>query len=151
MSLNAPPGAGRRRSRLKTVLPLTIAVVTAAAVAAAPASAQQGIGVGPVPISFHLTDYNGKWMDSGLDLFGDHSLAVAELPRLGISGGGLLTGASLDTRIRPQPAPLTTRSSANQATLYNFATCGEASTSTPLKSSHPQKRPHDQIAANPST
>jgi DNA-binding beta-propeller fold protein YncE len=78
------------------VVALAITAVGASAVAASvPAAAQQPIGVGPVPITFNFTDQDGKWMDSGLNLFGDQSLAVAEMPRLGISGGGLLSGANL--------------------------------------------------------
>ena len=96
MSLTAPPGARRRRYRLKAVVALAVSAVGASAVAASvPAAAQQPIGVGPVPINFHIKDDNGKWFDSGLNLFGDQSLAVAVLPRLGMSGGGLLTGAEL--------------------------------------------------------
>ncbi|HVW43965.1 MAG TPA: YncE family protein [Amycolatopsis sp.] len=34
-----------------------------------------------------MRDDNGKWFDSGLNLFGEQSLAVAEMPRLGTLGG----------------------------------------------------------------
>ncbi|WP_181784268.1 hypothetical protein, partial [Pseudonocardia pini] len=37
---------------------------------------------GPAPITFSLTDENGKWFDSGRNLFGGQSLAVAVLPRV---------------------------------------------------------------------
>ncbi|HVW40236.1 MAG TPA: copper oxidase [Amycolatopsis sp.] len=84
------------------------AVGASAATAAVPASAQQPIGVGPLPITFHIKDDNGKWMDSGLNLFGDQSLAVAEMPRLGISGGGLLAGTSLTSMLNQDlPSSLT--------------------------------------------
>ncbi|WP_236794985.1 copper oxidase [Amycolatopsis sp. GM8] len=76
-----------------TVVLAAVAVGTSAIVAA-PATAQQPIGIGPVPITFHLRDDNGKWFDSGLNLFGDQSLAVAEMPRLG-TVGGLTTGGEL--------------------------------------------------------
>jgi len=72
----------------------TATAVGATAVAALPAAAQQPVGVGPVPISFHIRDDNGKWFDSGLNLFGDQSLAVAEMPRLG-TVGGLQTGGEV--------------------------------------------------------
>lgn len=95
MSAAPPPGKPARRTRWKAVIALTVTAVGAAsAVAAAPATAQQPIGLGPVPITFHLKDDNGKWFDSGLNLFGDQSLAVAEMPRLGTLGG-LQTGGEL--------------------------------------------------------
>ncbi|MCI2415848.1 YncE family protein [Saccharopolyspora sp. K220] len=61
-------------------------VVAAAPVAALP------VGIGPVPITFTLNDSNGNWFDSGLELFGGKSLAVAELPRVGTSAldGGIV-------------------------------------------------------------
>lgn len=51
------------------------------------------IGVGPLPISFDLTDDNGAWFDTNLNLFGTRSLAVAELPRVNL--GSLLGSAGL--------------------------------------------------------
>ncbi|GAB3260714.1 YncE family protein [Nocardioides dilutus] len=59
---------------------------------------EQPIGVGPLPINFDLTDENGGWFDSGLDLFGSKSLAVAVLPRVGapaVGGPALPADASL--------------------------------------------------------
>ena len=94
MSPEAPPGARTRRRRVKAVVALAVVTLGASAVAAVPATAQQPIGVGPVPITFHMKDDNGKWFDSGLNLFGDQSLAVAEMPRLGTLGG-LTTGGEL--------------------------------------------------------
>jgi len=94
MSPEAPPGARTRRRRAKAVVALAVVTLGASAVAAVPATAQQPIGVGPVPITFHMKDDNGKWFDSGLNLFGDQSLAVAEMPRLGTLGG-LTTGGEL--------------------------------------------------------
>jgi YVTN family beta-propeller protein len=46
--------------------------------------------VGPLPINFDITDENGGWFDSGLNLFGSKSLAVAVLPRVGVPAGGLV-------------------------------------------------------------
>ncbi|WP_431873594.1 YncE family protein [Amycolatopsis sacchari] len=94
MSPLAPPGARTRRWRGKAVVTLAVAAVGASALVALPAAAQQPIGLGPVPITFHMRDDNGKWFDSGLNLFGDQSLAVAEMPRLGTLGG-LTTGGEL--------------------------------------------------------
>ena len=94
MSPESPPGARTRRRRAKAVVALAVVTLGASAVAAVPATAQQPIGVGPVPITFHMKDDNGKWFDSGLNLFGDQSLAVAEMPRLGTLGG-LTTGGEL--------------------------------------------------------
>jgi DNA-binding beta-propeller fold protein YncE len=58
----------------------------------------QPVGTSVTPIHFDLNDYNGAWFDSGLDLFGGRSLAVASLPTVGAedaatqvsSVGGLL-------------------------------------------------------------
>ncbi|WP_228122595.1 cupredoxin domain-containing protein [Saccharothrix syringae] len=52
------------------------------------------VGVGPIPVSFHLTDSQGSWYDTNLQLFGTRSLAVAELPR--IKPGGLIPGLPLN-------------------------------------------------------
>jgi YVTN family beta-propeller protein len=53
-------------------------------------------------VSFHLTDNNGAWYDTNLNLFGTRSLAVAELPRVnlgtvlnqvpGVNTAGLVPG-----------------------------------------------------------
>jgi DNA-binding beta-propeller fold protein YncE len=101
MSVEAPPGARRRRIRLKLAVPLVVAAVGVTTMGGVPAMAQQPIGVGPLPITFHIKDDNGKWFDSGLNLFGDQSLAVAVMPRVGIPGGGLLTGANLQSLANP--------------------------------------------------
>lgn len=74
-------GSGRRRRRLAAAT--VMATLSLTAVTVSPAAAQQPVGVGPLPINFDLTDENGAWFDSGLDLFGSSSLAVAVLPRLG--------------------------------------------------------------------
>ncbi|GAA4544462.1 copper oxidase [Pseudonocardia xishanensis] len=96
---SSPPGKpkGRRRAGLAAVGVLAASALTATVVSAiAPAGAQQPVGVGPLPINFDITDENGGWFDSGLNLFGSKSLAVAELPRLGTTvavpsiGGPLL-------------------------------------------------------------
>jgi DNA-binding beta-propeller fold protein YncE len=50
-----------------------------------------------------LNDTNGNWFDTGLQLFGGKSLAVAEMPTIGInqtgtavaSGGGILSGQTI--------------------------------------------------------
>lgn len=91
MPAAALPRARARRRRLTTVVPLTVVAVGASMVAALPASALP-VGVGPVPITFTLNDSNGNWFDSGLELFGGRSLAVAELPRLGTTAldGGII-------------------------------------------------------------
>ena len=89
MSAEAPSGARKRRYRFKAAVSLVIAAGSAATVAALPAQAEQPVGVGPVPITFDMKDDNGKWFDSGLNLFGDQSLAIAELPRAGTVTGGV--------------------------------------------------------------
>jgi YVTN family beta-propeller protein len=50
------------------------------------------IGVGPVPISYQLTDDNGHWFDSHLNLFGNQSLTVAELPRVNVANLSSILG-----------------------------------------------------------
>jgi len=107
MSVSAPPEPprstppprpkGRRRAGVAAIGVLAASALTASVVSAiAPAGAQQPVGVGPLPITFDITDENGGWFDSGLNLFGSTSLAVAELPRLGTNvavpaiGGPLL-------------------------------------------------------------
>ncbi|HJQ45291.1 MAG TPA: copper oxidase [Amycolatopsis sp.] len=74
---------------------MALATVGATTAGVMPAAAQPPtpVGVGPLPITFHIKDDNGKWFDSGLNLFGGQSLAVGVLPRLGISGGGLMSAA----------------------------------------------------------
>jgi len=54
----------------------------AAAVAAPP------VAVGPQAALFTLRDDQGKWFDTGTDIFGTHSLAAAEMPTL--NPGGVL-------------------------------------------------------------
>ena len=69
-----PEGSGKRRRRLAAMT--VMAAVGATTMTATPAAAQQPIGVGPLPITFNLTDENGGWFDSGLDLFGNQSSGV---------------------------------------------------------------------------
>lgn len=92
MPHTAPPGARQRRSRLALTATLVAAAVGTTTLGALPSAAQQPVGVGPVPITFDLTDKNGAWFDSGLNLFGGQSLAVAVLPRLGTLTGGAAGG-----------------------------------------------------------
>jgi YVTN family beta-propeller protein len=81
IAAHCPSGAGKRRRRLAAAT--VMAAAGATTMTATPAAAQQSIGVGPLSITFNLTDENGAWFDSGLELFGSSSLAVAVLPRLG--------------------------------------------------------------------
>ena len=52
---------------------------------AAPAGAPP-VALGPQPALFTLTDDQGNWFDTGTDLFGTKSLAVAEMPTLNPAG-----------------------------------------------------------------
>ena len=45
--------------------------------------------VGPIAARFNLTDMNDGWFDTGTSLFGTKSLAVAELPRVGLGTLGV--------------------------------------------------------------
>jgi DNA-binding beta-propeller fold protein YncE len=75
-----------------------------AAPLAAPLAAPP-VAIGPQPALFTLTDAQGKWFDTGTDIFGTQSLAVAEMPTanpaglLGntasVIGKGNLSGADL--------------------------------------------------------
>jgi YVTN family beta-propeller protein len=106
MSAKPPPGARKWRNRMKAAAAVVVATASAGTVAAVPAAAQQPVGAGPLPITFQIKDDNGKWFDSGLNLFGGQSLAIAELPRVGTSaldgsivpslpdGGGIVPGLS---------------------------------------------------------
>ncbi|WP_175483056.1 cupredoxin domain-containing protein [Actinokineospora iranica] len=62
--------------------------------AATPTSGAGGapLGVGPLPVSFDLSDANGSWFDTNLNLgpLGGQSLAVAVLPRVNL--GSALNG-----------------------------------------------------------
>ncbi|MFI5626187.1 YncE family protein [Nocardioides sp. NPDC051685] len=60
-----------------------------------PAVGQQPVGVGPLPINFDITDQNGAWFDSGLNLFGSKSVAVGVLPRVAPAGGVPSVGGPL--------------------------------------------------------
>jgi YVTN family beta-propeller protein len=120
MPIIAPRVFVRSRRRRRQLAAVTaMAALCATAVTVAPAAAQQAVGVGPLPITFDLTDENGKWFDSGLNLFGTQSLAVAVLPRLGTdvavptptSGDALGLGQTLAAvqsigAAKPEAAPL---------------------------------------------
>lgn len=82
-------GPRKRRRRLGAVAVAAASAITAASLATMPAVGQQPVGVGPLPITFDITDENGGWFDSGLNLFGSKSLAIAELPRVAVPAGGL--------------------------------------------------------------
>lgn len=109
MSESAPPGfmGFKKRRRLGAVAVMAASAITMTTLVAMPAEGHPGgdpdpvgsgpnpIGVGPLPIRFDLTDKNGGWFDSGLNLFGSTSLAVGVLPRVGVPsipsiGGPLL-------------------------------------------------------------
>jgi DNA-binding beta-propeller fold protein YncE len=88
-----PPRRGRRTVGLLAAV-LGVVGVTQPL----PRAEGQPVGTSVTPIHFDLNDYNGAWFDSGLDLFGGRSLAVASLPTVGAedaatqvsSVGGLL-------------------------------------------------------------
>ncbi|WP_246394028.1 YncE family protein [Pseudonocardia pini] len=91
MSESAPQGllGSRKRRRLAAISAVAAAAVGATAVVAGPAIGQQPVGVAPLPITFDITDENGGWFDSGLNLFGSKSLAVAVLPRAGTAASAV--------------------------------------------------------------
>jgi YVTN family beta-propeller protein len=93
MSESASQGilGSRKRRRLIAAAVVAASAMTATSLATMPAVAHtQPIGVGPLPINFDITDENGGWFDSGLNLFGSKSLAIAVLPRAGVPAGGLV-------------------------------------------------------------
>lgn len=115
-----PQGSRKRRRRIAAVTVLAASAVGATAVTTFPAVAQQPIGVAPVPITFDLTDENGKWFDSGLNLFGSQSLAVAVLPRAGTDVGvpsvamGAPTDASILTSLNASDPRVATHSGSSE-------------------------------------
>jgi YVTN family beta-propeller protein len=97
MSESAPKGflGSRKRRRLGAVA-VAASAITATSLVTLPAEGhEQPIGVGPIPINFDLTDENGAWFNSGLDLFGSKSLAVAVLPRVPGDGAPAVGGPVL--------------------------------------------------------
>lgn len=88
MSESAPKNflvSKKRRRRLGAAV-VAASAITATSLPTMPALGHQPVGVGPLPITFDLTDENGGWFDSGLNLFGSKSLAVAVLPRVSVGG-----------------------------------------------------------------
>ncbi|MGH3924182.1 MAG: hypothetical protein ACRDTT_15180, partial [Pseudonocardiaceae bacterium] len=82
----------KRRARLRWALPLAVAVFATSVGTFQSTAAPQPIGLpGSNPVEFDLLDDQGKWYDSGLDLQGDQSLAVAVLPTAGVAGGNAST------------------------------------------------------------
>jgi len=77
----------KRWSRVRWAFPVVLAMAATTVGAVQSVAEPQPIGVGANPIQFDLLDDQGKWYDSGLDLQGDQSLAVAVLPRAGAPGG----------------------------------------------------------------
>ncbi|WP_020574263.1 hypothetical protein [Actinopolymorpha alba] len=51
----------------------------------APQANAQPVGIGPLPVEFDLTDNQGSWFDTDVNLFGTQALGVAELPRIGLA------------------------------------------------------------------
>jgi DNA-binding beta-propeller fold protein YncE len=90
MTLQDKPSTRRRRqSRSRRITAILAAVALTATGAGALEANAQPVGVGPLPIQFDLGDNQGKWFDTELNLFGTQSLAVAELPRVGLGDLGL--------------------------------------------------------------
>lgn len=88
MAIPAHSEPRKRRSRLRWAAPLALALVATSVGTIESMAAPQPVGVPSVqPIQFNLLDDQGKWYDSGLNLFGDQSLAVATLPGTGVAGG----------------------------------------------------------------
>ena len=84
MTPTRPP---RLRHRTAWTLALGLVAATVGVAAASGSkSTPPGVGVGPQAIDISLTDAQGSWFDTGLDLSAANagqSLAVAELPRVG--------------------------------------------------------------------
>jgi YVTN family beta-propeller protein len=88
MAIAVPSERRKRRSRLRWALPLALAVGATSVGTYQSMAEPQAIGLGANPIQFNLLDDQGKWFDSGLNLFGDQSLAVGVLPRVGLPAAG---------------------------------------------------------------
>lgn len=74
-----------------------IATTDSSAAAAAPKAAAPPLALGPQPALFTLNDDQGKWFDTGTDLFGTRSLAVAEMPTLSVPGAASGSAAGTGT------------------------------------------------------
>lgn len=82
----SPGNTGHRHRRRRTALLAgAVTLASGAAIAMPTASQAQPVAAGE-PIAFQLTDNQGAWFDTGTDLFGTKSLAVAVLPRTGLEG-----------------------------------------------------------------
>ena len=96
MTPTRPP---RLRHRTAWTLALGLVAATVGVAAAAGSkSTPPGVGVGPQAIDMNLTDAQGSWFDTGLDLSSANagqSLAVAELPRVG-TGSPVSAGKAKD-------------------------------------------------------
>ncbi len=98
LTLTGRPGVGRSVAvsaalamTMIGVAPGAVASTEESPVAAAPAAAPVAappVAFGPQPALFTLRDDQGKWFDTGTDIFGTQSLAVAEMPTL--NPGGVL-------------------------------------------------------------
>jgi len=73
------------------------------------------VGVGPAPVSFNLTDNNGSWYDTHLNLgpLGGQSLAVAELPRVNLNKTTGGVGGINPTGVVPSSGAAPTSSSSS--------------------------------------
>jgi YVTN family beta-propeller protein len=90
------------------VMAYAATMTTAGAPSAQASPSQEPVGVGPLGITFNLTDENGGWFDSGLNLFGSSSLAIAEMPRVGTDVGvPSIGGPLLESDITGLTDPLT--------------------------------------------
>jgi DNA-binding beta-propeller fold protein YncE len=74
----------------KTIAVLFVAALVATVVPGVLRTAKASVaGAGPADVHFELTDDNAGWFDTGTSVFGTKSLAVAELPRVGLGTLGV--------------------------------------------------------------
>ncbi|WP_137816142.1 cupredoxin domain-containing protein [Gandjariella thermophila] len=88
------------------------------------------VGAGPAPVSFQLTDNNGSWYDTHLNLgpLGGQSLAVAELPRVNLNQTTGGVGGINPTGIVPSSStPPTSSSSTGSGGLPGLPGAGSGS------------------------
>src|SRR3954447_26616013 len=90
MSAVLPSALPRRHGRRTAMRIFLVTALVASGTTLAVRAAKAFVaGAGPASVHFDLTDNNDGWFDSGTQVFGTKSLAVAELPRAGLGTLGM--------------------------------------------------------------
>src|SRR3954469_2764256 len=90
MSAVLPSALPRRHGRRTAMRIFLVTALVASGTTLAVRAAKAFVaGAGPSTVHFDLTDNNDGWFDTGTQVFGTKSLAVAELPRAGLGTLGV--------------------------------------------------------------